>query len=389
VNKMNSGWEVKSFEDCIEKVVYTNKIQRKDFLDNGKFPIISQEKEFINGYWNNSCDLFEISQPVVIFGDHTQVLKYIDFDFVLGADGIKILQSKNEIKPKYFYYYMKNIKIESLGYARHYRLLKDIKVYYPKSLAEQQRIVSILDKVFAELEQAKENGQRNLKNAKELFESYLQGVFENKGEDWEEKKLGDKNLIEIIDGDRGKNYPTQKDFKNNGFCLFMNTKNVRINGLKFDTLMFISEEKDKLMGKGKLARGDVVMTTRGTIGNLGVYDNNVKYENIRINSGMLIFRPNKEYITSEYLFEILRSSLMKRQIEKHVSGAAQPQLPIKTLVNFVLPVPKSLKEQQVIVSKLDELSAEVKKLETIYTQKLEKLEELKKAILHKAFEGEL
>ncbi len=256
-------------------------------------------------------------------------------------------------------------------------------------LPEQQRIVAILDKAFAAIAKAKANAEQNLRNAKELFESYLQSVFENKGEGWEEKKLGDSNLVEIIDGDRGKNYPTEKDFFDHEFCLFMNTKNVRSDGFKFDSKMFISEAKDKAMGKGKLKRNDVVMTTRGTIGNLGLYNDKIEFNNIRINSGMLIFRPNLQQIAPEYLFEVFRSGLFKKQIKKHVTGAAQPQLPIKTLVNFTLPVPESVNEQQIIVQKLNVLSAETKKLETIYQQKINDLEELKKSILQKAFSGEL
>lgn len=231
------------------------------------------------------------------------------------------------------------------------KLLKEIEIPIPP-LPEQKRIVAILDKAFTAIDKAKANAEKNLANAKELFESYLNGIFENPGEDWEEKKLGDCDLLEIIDGDRGKNYPTKKDFLDKGFCLFMNTKNVRPDGFEFNTTMFISEAKDKAMGKGKLEKNDVVMTTRGTIGNLGIYNDKVEYDNIRINSGMLIFRPNQKYITSKYLFELLRSAIIKTQIRKHVSGAAQPQLPIKTLINFSLPVPRYIKRQETIVLEL-------------------------------------
>ncbi|MBS4021143.1 MAG: restriction endonuclease subunit S [Dethiobacter sp.] len=256
-------------------------------------------------------------------------------------------------------------------------------------LPEQQRIVSILDESFVSIAKAKENAEKNLQNAQELFESYLQSVFANPGDDWEEKELGDKNVLEIIDGDRGKNYPKQSDFLSDGFCLFLNTKNVRPDGFEFHSTMFINVEKDNALGKGKLNRNDVVMTTRGTIGNLGIYCDDVKYENIRINSGMLIFRPNLKVITPKYLFEVLRSGVIKFQINSHVSGAAQPQLPIKTLVNFSIPVPKSLEVQNEIVSKLNALSHETRNLESIYQQKLADLEELKKSILQKAFNGEL
>lgn len=217
----------------------------------------------------------------------------------------------------------------------------------------------------------------------------MNGIFANPGEEWEIKSFGDNNLMTIIDGDRGKNYPKKKDFSPEGYCLFMNTKNVRPNGFVFSEKMFITQEKDKLMGKGKIQYGDVVMTTRGTIGNIGVYDKSVPFEHIRINSGMLIFRPNTEVLSSNYLFEILRSGLMKLQIDRHVSGAAQPQLPIKTLVKFKIPIPKSLEKQNQIVDNLKLLGMNTTDLESNYRKKIIDLDELKKSILKKAFEGEL
>jgi type I restriction enzyme S subunit len=266
--------------------------------------------------------------------------------------------------------------------------LKALNIILPP-LSEQKRIIAILEYTFKAIDQAKTNAEQNLKNAKELFESYLNRIFEEKGDDWEGMALGDEKLLKIIDGDRGKNYPRKSDFKDDDFCLFMNTKNVRTDGFLFESKMYITREKDESMGKGKLARNDVVLTTRGTIGNIGIYNEDVPYENIRINSGMLIFRPNQEVVTSRYLFELFRSSIMKDLIKRHASGAAQPQLPIKTLINFRFPIPSSLEEQQQIVKKLNSLSAKTKKLEAIYQKKLDNLEELKKSILDKAFKGGL
>ncbi len=256
-------------------------------------------------------------------------------------------------------------------------------------LPEQKRIVAILDEAFEGIGRAVANAEKNLANARELFESYLNAVFTHKGGGWVEKKLGDNDLLQIIDGDRGKNYPKKSDFFDEGFCLFLNTKNVRPDGFSFDSMMFITEEKDKALRKGKLRRRDVVFTTRGTIGNIALYDDSVDFDEVRINSGMLIFRPNEQIILSEYLFEILRSGIIKFQIECFVSGAAQPQLPIKTLVNFSIPVPLKLSDQNKIISQLHDLSAETRHLEAICQQKLAFLFELKQSILQKAFSGEL
>ncbi len=170
-------WEKKDFEDAIEKITYTNKIQRKDFLEAGEFPVVSQEKDLVNGYWNDRSDIFKIKKPVVIFGDHTQILKYIDFDFVLGADGVKILQPKDFLYPKLFYYLLKSITLKSLGYARHYRLLKEKQVLFPKSIPKQRSIVAKLDVLSAETKKLEAIYQQKLADLEELKKSILKKVF--------------------------------------------------------------------------------------------------------------------------------------------------------------------------------------------------------------------
>ncbi|SHJ67645.1 type I restriction enzyme, S subunit [Malonomonas rubra DSM 5091] len=309
--------------------------------------------------------------------------------------GCRGLVPSELLDTKYLFYFLRlNVGLlNDLGSGTTFKelsksALAGVEIPLP-SLPEQKRIVAILDEAFAGIDAAVANTEKNLANARELFESYLNAVFTQKGDGWVEKKFGDADLIQIIDGDRGVNYPKKADFLDEGFCLFLNTKNVRPDGFNFDTTMFITEEKDKALRKGKLKRRDVILTTRGTIGNIAVYDDSVAYDAIRINSGMLIFRPNEKVIQSEYLFEILRSGIMKSQIERFVSGAAQPQLPIKTLVNFSIPVPVDLADQGRIVARLKELSVETQSLETVYQQKLEALVELKQSILQKAFAGEL
>ena len=169
---MKPNWQIKDFEDCLDKVIYTKKIQKKDFLQFGKFPIVSQEAENINGYWNDVDDLFEVDRPLIIFGDHTKVIKYVDFDFVLGADGVKILKPKTFLDCKFFFHFMKSLDIKSLGYARHYKLLREIKVAIPP-LPEQLRIVKILDKVFEKTAKAKENTLKKLTDLEQLNKSVL------------------------------------------------------------------------------------------------------------------------------------------------------------------------------------------------------------------------
>ncbi len=158
--------------------------------------------------------------------------------------------------------------------------------------------------------------------------------------------------FQIIDGDRGANYPSKEDFSPSGHCLFLNTKNVRSDGFKFEELEFISAAKDNALRKGKLERGDVLLTTRGTIGNTALYDASVAFDHVRINSGMLIFRPVASQLSSSYLFHFFQSENFRTQREAIVSGAAQPQLPIRSLNEAKIPLPP-LATQQAIVAEIE------------------------------------
>ena len=109
--------------------------------------------------------------------------------------------------------------------------------------------------------------------------------------------------FEIIDGDRGKNYPKQNEFSDSGHCLFLSAANVTRSGFEFSECQFITEQKDETLRKGKLQCDDIVLTTRGTIGNTAHFHSSVPYEHMRINSGMVILRCNLEEISPTYLYQ--------------------------------------------------------------------------------------
>ena len=164
-------------------------------------------------------------------------------------------------------------------------------------------------------------------------------------------------LAEIIDGDRGKNYPKQDEFYPQGYCLFLNTGNVTKEGLTFKENQFITKEKDEALRKGKLKRGDIVYTTRGTVGNAGHYNSNVPYENVRINSGMVILRANGEIVDARFLYQILKSEYYRPYFKQYCTGSAQPQLPIKNFSQIYLNVPDIKTQHRIadILSAYDEL----------------------------------
>ncbi len=144
--------------------------------------------------------------------------------------------------------------------------------------------------------------------------------------------------IQLIDGDRGKNYPKHNDFMENGYCLFLSAKNVTKSGFQFQETAFINEIKDSQLRAGKLSYGDIILTTRGTVGNVAYYDSSNPYKNIRINSGMIIIRADEKLWNPKFLYFILTSGFLQEQIINLISGSAVPQLPARDIKKFILPV---------------------------------------------------
>lgn len=168
----------------------------------------------------------------------------------------------------------------------------------------------------------------------------------------------DEAPLEIIDGDRGKNYPKQADFSDTGHCLFLNAGNVTNSGFDFSSCSFVTQEKDRVLRKGKLKREDVVLTTRGTVGNAAYYDGSVPYSHIRINSGMVIFRANTKALMPRFLYLFLRSRIFSEQVLSLTTGSAQPQLPIRDIKRIRMPIPP-LPEQRAIAHILGSLDDKI------------------------------
>ena len=248
-------------------------------------------------------------------------------------------------------------------------------------LAEQERIVKLLDEAD-ELRKLRAQADRR---AAALIPALFHQMFDNPdSRSWKEHSFGDSEILEIIDGDRGNNYPKKFDFREEGYCLFLNTSNVRKGAFDFSKCDFVTREKDTALRKGKLTRGDVILTTRGTLGNSAHYDRAVAHENVRINSGMVILRANPTLLLPEFLLVILNSDEFANQVSIMTSGSAQPQLPINRLshIKFALP---SLPLQK----KFAQQVTEIRELEASQTTSRSRLDALFQSMLHRAFNDKL
>jgi len=195
-------------------------------------------------------------------------------------------------------------------------------------------------------------------------------------------------ISEIVDGDRGKEYPKQEDFLDQGYCLFLSTKNVRPYGFVFKENQFISKDKHEKLRKGTLKPGDIVFTSRGTIGNIAHYSDDIKYKCVRINSGMFILRGFYDLLDEGYFAWYLRSHAIREQIAKLSSGTAQPQLPIREFKTFNVHFPSKL-EQEEIVKDIERRVSIIDRLETSAVQAEKRAERLRQAVLQRAFSGAL
>jgi len=285
---------------------------------------------------------------------------------------------KSIIIDKYFLFQLLDFNMVKLGDLSHGSTMKHIKrgeldtynVLIPTSLPEQRKIARILSTVDAVIEktEAAIDKYKNIKagmmhdlftrgidlatgklraSYEEVPELYKQSELGWMPKEWEVTNIGKSN-VQIIDGDRGSNYPHEDELLEYGYCLFLNASNVTMNGFVFLTKMFISQEKENLLGSGKLERNDIIITTRGTVGNIAFYYDDIQFGYMRINSGMLILRNCEQKMNSEFLYQSFKNYLFDIDFRRVVSGSAQPQLPMKDLKSFHLIKPNEIEQKKII-----------------------------------------
>jgi len=299
---------------------------------------------------------------------------------ITAVDCTIIRFDNHQILPNWFLYYslsneyQNEIQKQVTGATRQRISRKNLGlVSVPVApLPEQRRIVSILDQCFAAIDKAKANAEQNLKNAKELFESYLEGVFENKGEGWEEKTIGDIGSPKMC----------KRIFKE---------QTTAVGDIPFYKIGTFGKEPDAFISRAIYdefrakysfpKKGDVLISASGTIGRRVRYDGEPAYFQ---DSNIVWIENDEKQVSNDFLYEFYGACNWGS-----TKGATISRLYNDNLKSIKISFPKSLKDQQTIVRQLDALRDETQKLEAVYQKKIDDLEELKKSILQKAFAGEL
>ncbi len=376
---MRTDWIEVGYKELVEKVsTVKNKLKQKDYSDSGKFPVVDQGKELIGGYTDSEDLVLNCNLPVIVFGDHTKAVKLINFRFVPGADGTKVLIPKPGINPTFLAFNTKILtqKIEDKGYARHYQQVENKTLFLPP-LSEQRAIVARIEELFCELDHA----VSSLKSAQAKLDIYRQAVLKKAFE-------GDENFESLTVEECCTNivdclHSTAK-FKPTGFyCI--DTTCIEDSRISFQKARFVDEETylDRIR-RLKPIENDILFSREGTVGKAVIVPPKI---DLCLGQRMMMFRL-KNGILPKFFQSYVLSPGFKAQYKPLIGGTTSPHLNIRDIRKLIIPVFSTEVQTQIVQEIESRLSVADKMAESIQTS-LEKAEALRQSILKKAFEGRL
>lgn len=341
------------------------KIQTNEYSLTGKYPIIDQGQEQIAGYTNLEDGIF-CDVPVIVFGDHTRIVKYIETPFFLGADGVKVLKSKLcNTDYKYLFYWLSNANIPNTGYNRHFKWLKELEINLP-SLDEQRHIAAVLDKVSDLIALRK----KQLAKLDELVKARFVEMFGDPV--LNTKKMDIVYLLDIAEYYNGLTYKPE-NIKDNG-VIILRSSNIKNNHLNFDDIVRVDcNIKARLF----VRENDILMCSRNgssrLVGKVALVDN--LFEPMGFGAFMMIVRSS--YYS--YLLIYFQLEAFRRQIRTGATTTIN-QITGAMLDKVMLPIPDqdSLESFNIFYKK-------IKKYEYIIKNSLSKMETLKKSLMQEYF----
>lgn len=389
--KLPQGWKWVKLEELCDKISLNNiKVKQKDYLVEGKFPVVDQGQDLVGGYYNDENLVLPGEPPFIIFGDHTKVKKYIPFKFIAGADGVKVLKPKDAVDSKFLFYSLFTIKIEDKGYARHFQLLE--KEFFPlPEISEQHAIVSKIEELFSELDKGKQQLETTLQQLKVYRQAVLKWAFDGK---LTNERIKDSELPEgwilkpfnELGSWRGGGTPTKsrKDFWEKGTIMWVSPKDMKSqiihDTIDKITLNAVENSSTKLVPKGSVlfvVRSGILRRTLPIA---------LTVSEVTVNQDLQAFTPNNlspEYV---YWYAAAKNEDIRRECSK--DGTTVESIESVALKNYLIPV-CSFTEQQKIVQEIESRLSVCDKLEETINQNLAQAETLRQSILKKAFEGRL
>lgn len=421
-------WVTASFDQVIGDATDSKaKLLSSEMKEEGQFPVIDQGQRFISGYTDRSELVRKFDSAVIVFGDHTRAFKYVDFPFVQGADGTKVLIPKARDTAKFLFYFLKHVNLPNKGYARHYKYLKQLR--FPLcSISEQKRIVAKIESTQEKVETI----ESNISEAEELIEKYreslLQKAFRGELVPQDPNDEPTSNLIERLRSERAKQADRKKNKKDElpaikpedipfeipkswewvkfefildkltdgthhsppnlekGDFKYISAKNIKDWGIDLTKITFVSKKvHDEIYSRCDPRRGDVLLIKDGAT--TGIATINSLEEPFSMLSSVALLRPSMG-LKAEYLLWYLKSSEFQSKILGDMAGAAIKRVTLSKLANMSIPLPP-INEQNRIISEVHTRIASAQKAKNNLVDILDIAKSLNSSILTKAFTGSL
>lgn len=315
-----------SFNEAFKDKTGKNpKVPKSEYKESGDIPVIDQGKNFISGYTSSDNQMVSTSLPVILFGDHTKAVKYVDTPFALGADGVKVLEPQPGFLPKYLYWKLKDSKLPDAGYSRHFKFLKEISFEKP-SLEEQEKFVKIRDLQFSI--------QRKRECQQELFEELSVSHYERyfgQRENFDWAKLGD---ITSKIGSGATPKGGSQAYKSEGIAL-IRSMNVHDRRFVYDGLAFIDEKQAAALSSVEVKENDILLNITGaSVARVCRVPEDVLPA--RVNQHVAIIRLKPDTIEPELLERYLTLPSIKKQLLKiATSGGATREAITKTSIQHL------------------------------------------------------
>jgi len=412
-NKLPKGWVWTRLGDIIGKVSLTGKkLKQREYQEKGRLPVIDQGHTFIGGYTDKEDLKVCCEPPVIVFGDHTKIVKYVDFDFVAGADGVKVLKPLEVFYPKLFYCFVQAIQLPEKGYARHFQFLEKSFIPLPP-LPEQHRIAAKIEELFTKLDA----GVEALKKVKTQLKRYRQAVlkyaFEGRlTEEWREAHKGKLEpasvLLEKIKEERKKrtkeekgkydvvgayrNTPLQKDLPQlpegwDWARLGEVIGKVPLTGKKLKQREYQEKGKFPVIDQGQSFIGgytdkeDLKVCCKPPVIIFGDHTKIVKYidfDFVAGADGIKVIKPKEVFYMKLFFYFVQAIELPDKGYARHFHFLEKSLIPLP-------PFP----EQHKIVEEIEHRLSVADEVEKVIEQSLKQAERLRQSILKKAFEGKL
>ena len=361
------------------------KTKQKDYLPKGQLPIIDQGQQLIGGYSDNLDLQLSCNPPVIVFGDHTRAVKYVDFPFGAGADGIKVLQPAEGVYPKFLYYATQYLvlRLEDRGYARHYQYIEKKELDIP-SVPEQKRIVARIEELFSQLD----NGVETLRKTKQQLTVYRQAVLKSAFGKISPNEY--KPLRSVLSGTPQNGLYKPKTAYGAG------TRILRIDGFYDGRISEDYDYKRLQLSESEIAqyqlnKWDLVINRVNSMQYLGKCALIRDLSEITVyESNMMRMKLDRTRVDPEYVTHYLSSFIGHKELTKNAKQAVnQASINQTDVGNALIPVPESLEEQRNVVSAINARISVCDNIEKTVDTALQQAEAMRQSILKQAFKGRL